>query len=73
MASAGKGDSGILKQAVSSTRKSQSDLSFEVNDDFNPGIEAEQGQLPLLVLADVKCDTDGAGSMKLITDVKKVE
>lgn len=30
----------ILKQAVGSTRKSMTDLSYEVNDDFNPAEKA---------------------------------
>ena len=56
----------ILKQAVGSTRKSMTDLSYEVNDDFNPGNTT-------LILHEEETETGEGGSMQLITDVKKVE
>lgn len=44
------------------------DLSYEVNDDFNPGIAAES-ELPLIVLDDCKTEATDSGKMNLITDV----
>ena len=63
----------ILKQAVGSTRKSMTDLSYEVNDEFIP--EASPGaSMPLVTLEDISTgETADEASMQLITDVKKVE
>ena len=44
----------ILKQAVGSTRKSMSDLSYEVNDDFDPEAkDSPSKSLPLIVFRDI--------------------
>lgn len=62
----------ILKQAVGSTRKAQSDLSYEVNDDFEPA--PNQTGLPVIVLPEALAEAgpEEAGPHALITDVKKV-
>lgn len=64
----------ILKQAVGSTRKSMTDLSYEVNDDFEPSVNMNGANMQTLVaLKDTLAESrECAASMQLITDVKKV-
>ena len=67
-------DNPILKQAVGSTRKSMTDLSYEVNDEFDATkakmINTSQPEMPLLALSELNCDV-GTTSEQLI-ETKKV-
>jgi len=51
---------------MGSTRKSMTDFSYEVNEDFTPGTAT-------LELYKESTETGDGGDLQLITDVKKVE